>query len=78
MSEYGGHLFLGLSASLPEGVLPEALFFRFLCPDAGSDKEGLPRVAPYGLRKVESALLSNGFRDGEVVVAHPERIEGVV
>ena len=31
--------------------------------------------APYGLRKVESALLRDGYKPEDVVVAHPEHIE---
>ena len=31
--------------------------------------------APYGLRKVEAALLRDGFKHTEVVVAHPRHIE---
>ena len=31
--------------------------------------------APYALRKVEAALLKDGFKRGEVVVAHPKRVE---
>jgi len=31
--------------------------------------------APYAIRKVEAALLKDGFKRGEVVVAHPKKIE---
>jgi len=77
-SDYGGHLFLGFAASIPENWLPESIFFRFLSPDVGSDERGAPKAAPYGLRKIEAALLANGFSRDEVAVAHPDRIEDVV
>ncbi len=39
------------------------------------DENGLLSQAPYGLRKVEAALLRDGFRRDEVVVAHPKAVE---
>ncbi|NJE00548.1 radical SAM protein [Thermococcus sp. JdF3] len=39
------------------------------------DEDGILIQAPYGLRKVEAALLRNGFGRDEVVVAHPRKVE---
>ncbi|RKZ01092.1 MAG: radical SAM protein, partial [Candidatus Hydrothermota bacterium] len=39
------------------------------------DENGVLTQAPYGLRKVEAALLAQGFKREEVVVAHPRKIE---
>ncbi|ASJ09956.1 ABC transporter ATP-binding protein [Thermococcus sp. P6] len=39
------------------------------------DENGILSEAPYGLRKVEAALLTQGFGRDEVVVAHPRAIE---
>jgi len=39
------------------------------------DKDGILIQAPYAIRKVEAALLRHGFKRGEVVVAHPKKIE---
>jgi len=39
------------------------------------DKDGKLIQAPYAIRKVEAALLINGFKREEVVVAHPKKIE---
>ena len=39
------------------------------------DDNGKLTFAPYGLRKVEAALLRDGFSRGEVVVAHPRHVE---
>ncbi|KAA0007887.1 MAG: radical SAM protein, partial [Thermoplasmata archaeon] len=35
------------------------------------DKDGELIQAPYAIRKVESALLNDGFKREDVVVAHP-------
>ncbi len=39
------------------------------------DDNGILTMAPYGLRKIEAALLAQGFRREEIVVAHPKKIE---
>ncbi|WP_223211927.1 B12-binding domain-containing radical SAM protein [Thermococcus henrietii] len=39
------------------------------------DRDGVLTQAPYGLRKVEAALLRDGFKRNEVVVAHPRKVE---
>ncbi len=40
-----------------------------------SDENGVLIQAPYGLRKVEAALLRDGFEREEVAVAHPRAVE---
>jgi len=78
MSEYGGGIFLGFSATLPRGVLPDRLYFSLLCPSVEVNPDGSVRYAPCGTRKVEAALLGHGFRREDVVVAHPDHLEKVV
>lgn len=54
-------------------VTPRMLF-DFICnPIPNSD--GLANYAPYGLRKVEAALVRDGYRREDVVVAHPDHVE---
>ncbi len=62
--------FLGCA---PADQLP-GWVFRFLDSQIPDDN-GVLTMAPYGLRKVEAALLTQGFKKDEVVVAHPRRIE---
>ena len=50
------------------------LLFDFICNPI-EHKNGIAAYAPYGLRKVESALLRDGYKPEDVVVAHPEHIE---
>jgi radical SAM superfamily enzyme YgiQ (UPF0313 family) len=54
-------------------VTPRVLF-DFICNPI-EHKNGVATYAPYGLRKVESALIRDGYRPEDVVVAHPEHIE---
>lgn len=62
MSDHHGHEFLGFMATGPAVGLPERVWRRIACPPVSVDSAGRPRVAPYGLRKIEAALQDAGFR----------------
>ena len=78
MSEYNGGIFLGFSACIPRGLIPDKLYFSLFCPSVEMNGDGSVRYAPCGTRKIEAALLNNGFEREDVVVAHPEHLEKVV
>ncbi|MGD0818934.1 MAG: radical SAM protein [Methanomassiliicoccales archaeon] len=78
MSEYGGSIFLGFSAVIPEGLVPESVYYSLFCPPVEVNKDGSVPVAPCGTRKIESILLNGGFNRGDVVVAHPEHLDKVI
>jgi hypothetical protein len=50
------------------------LLFDFICNPIGHTN-GIAHYAPYGLRKVEAALIRDGYSREDVVVAHPDYIE---
>jgi radical SAM superfamily enzyme YgiQ (UPF0313 family) len=54
-------------------VTPRMLF-DFICNPI-PHTNGLANYAPYGLRKVEAALVRDGYSTEDVVVAHPDHIE---
>ena len=54
-------------------VTPKVLF-DFICNPI-SHHNGVADYAPYGLRKVEAALLRDGFKREEIVVAHPDHVD---
>ena len=54
-------------------VTPKILF-DFICNPI-SHTNGHANYAPYGLRKVEAALIRDGYKREDVVVAHPDYIE---
>lgn len=58
---------------LKDQVTPKILF-DFICNPVGHTN-GIANFAPYGLRKVEAALLRDGFKREDVVVAHPDHVE---
>jgi len=76
MSTYNGSQFIGFAACFPK-VLPQWLYARIFCPSKASS-EGLSRTAPAGLRKIEASLTRAGFREEEIAIAHPERLDKVI
>jgi radical SAM superfamily enzyme YgiQ (UPF0313 family) len=58
---------------LGQQVTPK-LLFDFICNPI-EHTNGLANYAPYGLRKVEAALVRDGYPRDQVVVAHPDHIE---
>ncbi len=78
MSEYGGGIFLGFSACIPQSLIPDRIYFSLLCPPIKANKDGSVDVAPCGTRKVEATLLEHGFKREDIIVAHPEHLEKVV
>ena len=78
MSEYGGGIFLGFSACVPRGLIPDWLYFSLLCPSVEVNDDGSVKYAPCGTRKIEAALLDSGFGREDVIVAHPDHLEKVI
>lgn len=78
MSEYHGGIFLGFSACVPRGLIPDRVYFTIFCPPVKARPDGSVEAAPCGTRKIEAALLEYGFGEDEVVVAHPDHLERAV
>jgi radical SAM superfamily enzyme YgiQ (UPF0313 family) len=58
---------------LKNQVTPRVLF-DFICNPIGHTN-GIANYAPYGLRKIESSLLRDGYNPEDVVIAHPDYID---
>ncbi|HJT82897.1 MAG TPA: radical SAM protein [Nitrososphaeraceae archaeon] len=58
---------------LKNQVTPKILF-DFICNPIGHTN-GIAQYAPYGLRKIESSLIRDGYDPADVVVAHPDFID---
>ncbi len=72
MSDHHGREFLGFIATGPPLFLPEALWRLICCPKPKVDELGRPIEAPYGLRKIEAALLDSGFK---AAVVDPDYVD---
>ncbi len=77
MSEYSGGIFLGFSACIPRGLIPDRFYFSMFCPSVPVNADGSVKYAPCGLRKTEAQLLSNFSRE-DIIVAHPDHLHKVV
>ncbi|MEJ2636481.1 MAG: radical SAM protein [Calditrichia bacterium] len=77
-SAYHGLMFLGFSACIPQHILPDWLYYAIFSPSAPTDKTGRMLHANYGMRKIEAALLADGFRREDIIVAHPDQLDKVV
>ncbi len=71
MSDHHGSEFLGFGTCIPAYPLPMSVYQRLFFPPM-KNEFGVPKAAPYGLRKVEAILLKNGFN---VTVVDPDHLE---
>ncbi len=78
ISHYNGLVFLGFGACVPRGLIPDKVYFSMICPPIEPNEDGSIKYAPCGTRKIEAALLDNGFRREDVVVAHPDHLDQVI
>jgi len=60
MSDYRRSEFLGFGTCAPPNFIPDMLFRWLFFPPIKTEKD-VPEAAPYGLRKIEAQLLSEGF-----------------
>jgi len=71
MSTHHGKEFMGFAACAPPTVVPAWFLKSFFYPRVKSER-GRTKFAPYGLRKIEAALIESGF---DVATVHPYDIE---
>ncbi len=62
MTDHHHKEFIGFLTTSPAVIVPERVWLWIACPRIRVDEYGRPYVAPYGLRKVEAALIDAGFK----------------
>ncbi|MCX8183769.1 MAG: radical SAM protein, partial [Crenarchaeota archaeon] len=62
MSNHHGKEFLGFLTTGPPVMVPEKVWMAVAAPRVKVDDLGRPLEAPYGLRKIEAALLEAGIK----------------
>jgi len=71
MSDYHRNEFIGFGTCAPPNVIPDWLYGWLFFPQIKT-KNGIPVAAPYGLRKIEAQLLSEGF---DVLTVAPNHLK---
>ncbi len=61
MTNHHGKEFIGFMTTGPAVLFPEKIWMYIAAPKPKVDKHGRPLQAPYGLRKIEAALVDAGF-----------------
>lgn len=77
MSKYRGGMFIGFTTCMPQGILPDWLYFRAFAPPVPR-RNGRAVLADCGLRIIEAVLLENGFSEEEVAVVHPKDLDRMI
>ena len=70
MSDYHHNEFVGFGTCAPPNVIPDWLYSWLFFPPIKT-RGGVPVAAPYGLRKIETQLLMEGF---DVAVVDPDHL----
>jgi len=78
MTDYSGMDFIGFILCLPYRLLPKPFIYRFIAPPVKTYERGRAIIAPYPLRKLEAALISEGFSREEVAIIPPEKLHEFV
>ena len=76
MSRYRWGIFVGFSACMPQGIMPDWFYFKVFSPPV-QRKGGMALFSDCGLRIIEAALAEE-FGADEVAVVHPRDLEKVV
>lgn len=72
ITDHHGKEFIGFMATGPAIGVPERLWMWACCPKPKVDRLGRPRVAPYGLRKIEAKLQEAGFN---AAIVDPDHLD---
>ncbi len=78
MSDFYNSQFFAFVGGFSKGPVPAWLPRNHLYPPVESNHNGTAKYAPYGLRKVEAALLENGFDESDIAVVQPHQLNAFV
>ncbi|MHA1379554.1 MAG: B12-binding domain-containing radical SAM protein [Candidatus Helarchaeota archaeon] len=80
MCDWADNPFMAFFGAFPDMLAPKWVqkWWVNYDPEKTQNTDGTAKVAPYGLRKVEAALIRGGFKEEDVVVVHPNRLDEFV
>jgi radical SAM superfamily enzyme YgiQ (UPF0313 family) len=76
LSTYNDHVFLGFAACAPK-TIPLWLYKRIFCPLVEEDNNQV-KYAHCGQRKIEAALIEHGFKEDDIAIVNPDKLDKVV
>ena len=76
MSDYNSNIFLGFAACAPK-FLPKFLYKKLFCPSI-PEIQSQVKYAHCGQRKIQSALLNNGYNENDIAIVRPDKIIDVI
>ncbi len=76
MSDTHGSSVVGFASAIPENYFRDWVARKFF--RVRSNREGRVFRAPYGLSKVEAALLAHGYTKNDVIIADPYKLDRVI
>ncbi|MFX0168015.1 MAG: B12-binding domain-containing radical SAM protein [Candidatus Hodarchaeota archaeon] len=77
MAGWDADPFIAFAGGFPGRLFPTFLLRQLYKPDPPNPDHSAP-FAPYGLRKIEAALLENGFDENDVITVHPSQLKYVM
>jgi radical SAM superfamily enzyme YgiQ (UPF0313 family) len=77
MNQFKNNPFMAFSAAFPP-TIPFFIVQKLLRSPPKSHPDGRAVFAPYGLRKLEATLISHGFKESEIVVVHPSKLDDFI
>lgn len=77
MAGWGANPFIAFAGGFPARFLSPRMVKRIVKPHPPNPDYSAP-FAPYGLRKIEAALLENGFDDNDIITVQVNQLENVI
>ncbi len=77
MAGWGANPFLAFVGGFPSRFTPQFLVNHLFEPDPPLPDHSAP-FAPYGLRRIEAALLENGFDEEDIITVHANQLKHVI
>jgi len=75
-SDYNGSEFIGFGATFPK-ILPDFLYKSLFAPSIPHE-DGVAKFGHCGSRKIEAALLGDGFSKSDIAVGHPDHLDKLI
>lgn len=80
MCDWGDNPFYAFYGAFPDQLTPRFISKWLVNFNHESlyNEDGTAKVAPYGLRKVEAALINGGFKEKDIVVVFPDKLDDFI